>query len=130
MAEVSTNASSQNQDEAQRRRRIAWLLHKAIVESSAVAAVEAGAPEPPPPTDASSSRDDSSAAARVIGFLQVIGEASPACIRESLGLSRSSSFRVLQSLAHSRVITTHGRTRNLVYRLNEQAPPPEQVALN
>ena len=130
MSTVSTMVPLPDEDDARRRRRIAWLLHKAIVDSSAVAAVELRSPETYEGKIASSWGDDSSDAARVVRFLQVIGEASPACIRDSLGLSRSGSFRVLQALAHSRVISTRGRTRNLVYCLNEQAPPIEKVALN
>jgi hypothetical protein len=67
---------------------------------------------------------------RVIRFLRVTGQSSPATIRDSLGLSRSGTFRVLQALTHARRIVSHGHTRTLVYRLNERAPMPDRIELN
>lgn len=126
---ASTGATSSAEEQI-RHRRIAALLHKAIVEYAADRAVQDRHTDTQSIPESEVRETEESDAQRVIGFLRITGEASPASIRNSLGLSRSSSFRVLQSLAHSRCIVSCGRTRNLVYRLNEQAPAPNKVALN
>ena len=117
-------------DGPQRRRRIAELLHKAMGEMDST--------QPSSPTEFSipSSSNVTPIAAelsdpeRVVRFLRITGESSPATIRTTLGLSRSGAFRVLQSLAHAQRIVSHGQTRTLVYRLNEREPPPDRLALN
>lgn len=118
-------------DGPRRRRRIAELLHKAIVE------VESTLPSPGPEASTAARADapvaiqkDLPDSERVIHFLRVTGQSSPASIRESLGLSRSGTFRVLQALTHARRIVSHGQTRTLVYRLNEREPPLGRIDLN
>jgi recombinational DNA repair ATPase RecF len=116
-------------DGSQRRRRIAELLHKAISE------LESTQPSSPSDSSTPASSNVTPAAElsdpeRVVRFLRITGESSPATIRTTLGLSRSGAFRVLQSLAHAQRIVSHGQTRTLVYRLNEREPPPDRLALN
>lgn len=118
-------------DGPRRRRRIAELLHKAMVE------VESTLPSSDPEDSIAAEADtpvamqaDLPDSERVVRFLRVTGQSSPANIRNSLGLSRSGTFRVLQALTHARRIVSHGHTRTLVYRLNERAPMPDRIELN
>lgn len=115
-------------DGPQRRRRIAELLHKAIseLESTQPSPTEFSIPASSNVTPVAELSDPE----RVVRFLRITGESSPATIRTILGLSRSGAFRVLQSLAHAQRIVSHGQTRTLVYRLNEREPPPDRLALN
>lgn len=115
-------------DGPHRRRRIAELLHKAIseLESTQLSSTEFFTPASSNVTPAAELSDPE----RVVRFLRITGESSPATIRTTLGLSRSGAFRVLQSLAHAQRIVSHGQTRTLVYRLNEREPPPDRLALN
>lgn len=115
-------------DGPQRRRRIAELLHKAIseLESTQPSPIEFPTPASANVTPVAELSDPE----RVVRFLRITGESSPATIRTTLGLSRSGAFRVLQSLAHAQRIVSHGQTRTLVYRLNEREPPPDRLALN
>jgi len=110
-----------------RRRRIAELLCKAIQMASVSDALEVSATPDVPARPASVALSEGD---RVLNFLRVVGEASPAAIRQSLGLSRSGVFRTLQRLAHERQVAAHGQTRTLVYRLTRDAPPPDRIALN
>lgn len=129
MSDVDTITSSRG--EPLRRKRIAQLLLKAILQTETEDAVRpAIAPDSESSISIAGAQPDASNAERVVQFLRVTGEASPVSIRSSLGLSRSGAFRILQSLAHSRRIVTHGQTRALVYRLNEREPPPEKLELN
>ncbi len=118
-------------DSPRRRRRIAELLHKAMVEVESTllspeheASVAAHADAPV------AIQTDLPDSARVIRLLRVTGQSSPANIRDSLGLSRSGTFRVLQALTHARRIVSHGQTRTLVYRLNERETPLGRIDLN
>lgn len=125
------DAISSSSDVSQRRHRIAQLLHKAILQADAHSAIELDfATQPEPESVAADFPPDVPDTERVIQFLRVTGEASPASIRSSLGLSRTGAFRVLQSLAHSRLVVTRGQTRTLVYRLNEREPSPDKLELN
>lgn len=115
----------------QRRHRIAQLLHKAMLQADAHNAIQLDfSAQTEPESVFTDIPPDVPDTERVIQFLRVTGEASPASIRSSLGLSRSGAFRVLQSLAHSRQIVTRGQTRTLVYRLNEREPSPDKLELN
>ena len=115
-------------DSPRRRRRIAELLHKAIVEVESTL--------PLPEHEASTAADAADPVAIQTDLpdservLRVTGQSSPANIRDSLGLSRSGTFRVLQALTHARRIVSHGQTRTLVYRLNEREPPMGRIDLN
>lgn len=114
-----------------RRHRIAQLLHQAMLHADAHDAIDPATPtEAEPEPVFAGVQLAAPDAERVIQFLRVTGEASPASIRSSLGLSRTGAFRVLQSLAHSRRVVTHGQTRTLVYRLNEREPSPDKLELN
>jgi hypothetical protein len=114
-----------------RRHRIAELLHKAMLQADAHDALDlATSTEAEPESVSSDIQSDLPDTERVVQFLRVTGAASPASIRSSLGLSRTGAFRVLQSLAHSRRVVTHGQTRTLVYRLNEREPSPDKLELN
>lgn len=119
--------------ELSRRRRIAELLCKAILlaeADDAVAAAEraAGVDVPTVPDEATNERNEESD--RVLQFLSVVRAASPATIRESLGISRSTVYRALQRLSREQQVIAEGQTRMLVYRLNQAEPPPETIALN
>jgi DNA-binding transcriptional ArsR family regulator len=125
--------SSVGMTEASRRRRIAELLCKAILlaeANDAVAAVEraAGVDVPTDPDEATNERNEESD--RVLQFLGVVREASPATIRESLGISRSTVYRALQRLSREQQVIAEGQTRMIVYRLNQAEPPPEKIELN
>jgi len=126
-----TDTISSESGAPRRRHRIAQLLHKAILEADTYDAVNLDAPTEVEPESVSRDfQSDIPDVERVIQFLRVAGEASPANIRSSLGLSRSGAFRVLQSLAHSQRVVTRGQTRTLVYCLNEREPSPEKLELN
>ena len=119
--------------ESSRRRRIAELLCKAILlaeAKDAVAAAEraAGVDVPTEPDVATNERSEESD--RVLQFLSVVREASPATIRESLGISRSTVYRALQRLSREQQVIAEGQTRMIVYRLNQAEPPPEKIELN
>ena len=119
--------------ESSRRRRIAELLCKAILlaeANDAVAAAEraAGVDVATEPDQVTSERNEESD--RVLQFLSVVREASPATIRESLGISRSTVYRALQRLAREQQVIAEGQTRMIVYRLNQAEPPPEKIELN
>jgi hypothetical protein len=125
--------SADGMTESSRRRRIAELLCKAILlaeANDAVAAAEraAGVDVPTEPDEATNERNEESD--RVLQFLSVVREASPATIRESLGISRSTVYRALQRLSREQQVIAEGQTRMIVYRLNQAEPPPEKVELN
>ena len=125
--------STDGMTESSRRRRIAELLCKAILlaeANDAVAAAEraAGVDVPTEPDEATNERNEESD--RVLQFLSVVREASPATIRESLGISRSTVYRALQRLSREQQVIAEGQTRMIVYRLNQAEPPPEKIELN
>lgn len=126
-------ASAVEMTEPSRRRRIAELLCKAILlaeADDAVVAAEraAGVEVPTVPDEETNERSEESD--RVLQFLSVVRAASPATIRESLGISRSTVYRALQRLSREQQVIAEGQTRMLVYRLNQAEPPPEKIALN
>ena len=125
--------STDGMTESSRRRRIAELLCKAILlaeANDAVVAAEraAGIDVPTVPDEATNERNEESD--RVLQFLSVVREASPATIRESLGISRSTVYRVLQRLSREQQVIAEGQTRMIVYRLNQAEPPPEKIEFN
>ncbi len=67
---------------------------------------------------------------QILEFLKISGGASPAVIRNSLGLSRSRVYRSLQRLSQERQVHAHGQTRDLVYQLNQTEPPPDMIGMN
>ena len=118
--------------EPQRLRRIAELLCKAIVLTEASRAVQ---PEARPidsdgPVVLPSFRDESSGDDRILNYLAFVGTASPAVIRSSLGLSRTSTHRALRRLSSAGNIVASGQTRGVAYRLSQGEPPPEKIRLN
>lgn len=66
--------------------------------------------------------DESAPEMKVLGYLRKISEASPAEIRATVGLSRSTTYRTLQRLHSQRRVTCHGRTKALVYRIPDIDP--------
>jgi CRP-like cAMP-binding protein len=68
----------------------------------------------PPPSDPPS---DEGAAPRdqVIAYLQRHGEVSPLELRLSLGLSRTTAYRLFQRLLDSGTIAIRGNTRSVTY---------------
>lgn len=108
--------------EDQRIRRICELLSKAmildaasrIVSSAAVAAEAIPRATSPEQVIAESGSD----LARIGSYLALIGEASPAMIRETLGLPRMRIYRAAQRLLAAGKIVISGQTRTVVYRLS------------
>jgi DNA-binding transcriptional ArsR family regulator len=120
-------------NDAGRRRRIAELLCKAMLlteASDAVTAAEgaAGFNRLEKDSTAITTRDEESD--QILQFLSVVREASPAMIRESLGVSRSAVYRTLRRLSREQLVISEGQTRMLVYRLNQAEPPPEILERN
>lgn len=120
-------------NDVSRRRRIAELLCKAmlLVEASdAVATAEGAAGFDPLERESTAitTRDEESD--QILQFLSVVREASPAMIRESLGVSRSAVYRALRRLSREQRVVSEGQTRMLVYRLNQAEPPPEMLERN
>jgi biotin operon repressor len=118
--------------DAGRLRRIAELLCKAIVLTEASQAVQAGScrTNSDVPVASPSLRDPSSGDDRILNYLAFVGTASPAVIRSSLGLSRTSTHRALRRLSSAGNVVASGQTRGVVYRLSEGEPPPEKIGLN
>lgn len=118
--------------DAGRLRRIAELLCKAIVLTEASQAVQ---PEARPtdsngPVALPSFGDASSGDDRILNYIAFVGTASPAVIRSSLGLSRTSTHRALRRLSSAGDIVASGQTRGVVYRLSQGEPPPDKIGLN
>jgi uncharacterized membrane protein len=120
--------------DAQRLRRIAELLCKAIVLTEASRAVQplprpADSGEsvvPPSFLDAAAPSEDD----RISSYLAFVGGASPAVIRSTLGMSRTGTYRALHRLTAAGSIVASGQTRGLVYRLNQGEPPADKIGLN
>ena len=111
-----------------RVRRISALLCKAVMLAEAKRMVQppsAGA-EPMAPEKGDVTDIDE----RILNFLRGSGEASPLLIRSALGIPRSTAYWSFLRLRRAGQIVGNGRARALIYRLNEQEPPPEIIALN
>lgn len=126
--------SGGNLSEAERLRRIAELLCKAIARTAAIGVVAAPVPvdsgEHSPPRPGFMTVDNDAEAERVISYLRFVGSAAPAMIRGTLGLSRTGTHRVLIRLARAGKIIVSGKTRNIAYRLKELEPPADRIMLN
>lgn len=117
--------------DTQRVQRIAALLCKAIVISEARAAVNDSAGESDDDASAmENTANDRSDERRVLGYLELAGQASPLSIRTALGLSRSSAYRILQRLNVDGQIVASGQTRSISYCLNRVQPPLDKIGLN
>lgn len=119
--------------EADRRRRIAELLCKAIYSaeaSDAVAGAERAAGVDSPEEELAATITQNKESNQVLRFLSVVREASPGMIRESLGVSRSTVYRALRRLSREQQVISAGQTRMLVYRFNQAEPPPEMLERN
>jgi hypothetical protein len=108
--------------EEQRIRRICELLSKALVldaasriVSPAVIAAEA---TPRTTSPEQTIAESSSDLTRIESYLALIGEASPAMIRETLGLPRMRIYRAAQRLLGTGKIVISGQTRTVTYRLS------------
>ncbi len=116
----------------QRIRRICELLSKAMIldavgriVSPTVATAEA-APKAILPEQVVV--ETGSDVARIESYLVLIGEASPAMIRETLGLPRMRIYRAAQRLLAAGTIMVSGQTRTVTYRLS--AAPTEKLSHN
>ena len=122
MTNVSRISTSDALTEDQRISRICELLSKAVVldaasriVSPAAAAAEA-APRATSPEQ--SIAECGSDIARIESYLALMGEASPAMIRETLGLPRMRIYRAAQRLLAAGSIVVSGQTRMVTYRLS------------
>jgi hypothetical protein len=118
---------------AERRRRVAELLCKAISLAESKRVVESppssnelvvSASAPTTPNDVGSEE------LRILDYLELAGRGSPAAIREALGLSRSATYRALHRLTIAGRVRPSGQTRMLAYQLNQSEPPPHKISLN
>lgn len=108
--------------EDQRLRRICELLSKAVVLDAAsrvlsptVASIEATPRASSPEQLVAEAGSD---VTRIESYLALIGEASPAMIRETLGLPRMRIYRAAQRLLAAGRIVVSGQTRTVTYRLS------------
>ena len=122
MNHPSRIASTDALPDDQRIRRICELLSKAMIldaagriVSAAVVAAE-GAPNVTMPEQVVA--ETGSDVARIESYLALVGEASPAMIRETLGLPRMRIYRAAQRALAAGEITVSGQTRTVTYRLN------------
>lgn len=112
---LSTHSSIMPEHE--RMQRIgAWVCRLAIA-----------APVTPTPKSAHDESADTKqfsgdASVRIMSYLRRRIEASPLEIRHSVGLSRSMTYRTLQVLHGSGLVTSVGKTKNLVYRAAQADP--------
>jgi len=111
----------------QRIRRICELLSKAMILEVAgrIVSPAAAAAESAPKLNLPEQlvAETGSDVARIESYLALIGEASPAMIRETLGLPRMRIYRAAQRSLAAGTITVSGQTRTVTYRLN---PPQAQ----
>lgn len=104
--------------EQPRIRRICDLLAKAIVLDAACQAVSArtkgirGGGEGNEANRVGASDD-----ARIEGYLRFVGAASPAAMREALGMSRMRVYRAVHRMLGLGKVVPFGRTRTQAYRL-------------
>jgi hypothetical protein len=116
----------------QRIRRICELLSKAMILDVAgrIVSPAAAAAEAIPKTTRPEQlvAETGSDVARIESYLALIGEASPAMIRETLGLPRMRIYRAAQRLLAAGTIMVSGQTRTVTYRLS--AAPTEKLSHN
>lgn len=128
---IETRPHTERLSDRARVQRIAALLCKAIMRLEAQQAVSGALLQIPVATLVSGVDDDDvSADDRIVSYLRFVDSASPATIRESLGLSRSTAHRALSRLTRRGSVVCSGQTRTLAYRLSVTAPCPEKLALN
>ncbi len=110
--------------EDQRIRRICELLSKAMVldAASRIVSPAAVAAEAIPRTTSPEQviAESGSDLGRIESYLALIGEASPAMIRETLGLPRMRIYRAAQRLLVAGKIVISGQTRTVTYRLSPE----------
>lgn len=107
--------------------RIAALLCKAVMLAEAKRMVlPAGIVTPAPQERAERIDTDH----RILNYLRLSGEATPLVIRGALGLTRSTAYRSFLRLQQAGHILGTGRASALIYRLNQQEPPPDRIGLN
>ena len=109
--------ASDGLSEGQRWNRICELLSKAVVRDWAsrivVERAASGAPaEPRVPVAAASD------GARILSYLSLVGEASSAQIRETLGLSKMQVYRAVHPLVMSGRVMAKGHSRMTSYALS------------
>ena len=126
---------SANLTESERLQRVAEILSAAILRSTAGEAIQdhptASAADGEPMHQSSRGPEaKASDGERVMHYLGLMRAASPLDIRGALGLSRSTTWRVLQRLSREGRIVGMGQTRQLVYQLKSQEPPADKVWQN
>jgi hypothetical protein len=119
--------------EAQRLRRVAELLCKAIVLAEVKRVVEpvhVADGDDNPGHCSARPNDTGSEEIRILDYLELRGRGSPVSIREALGLSRSATYRALHRLTVAGHVIPSGQTRMLAYQLNKAEPCPQKIGLN
>ena len=95
--------------EEERLRRIGAFMCR-LARSQPIEPAKALPPPRDPPSDESTAPRD-----QVIAYLQRHGEASPQELRLSLGLTRTTGYRLFQQLLDSGTIAVRGNTRSVTY---------------
>lgn len=103
---------------------IAVLLAKAILIADAKRALAS------PETSGTLDKSGDSLDERILHFLRVSGRGSPAVIRQTLGLSKTTAYRAIVRLTATGAIVATGQTRALAYILAEREPTPAIIARN
>ncbi len=120
--------------EPERLGRVAEILCGAILRTTAGTAIQdintESATDGPLCIGARASGGKGSEEERIIHYLRLMRAASPVDIRGALGLSRSTTWRVLQRLAKAGRVVGTGHTRQLMYQLNSAAPSADQLWRN
>jgi hypothetical protein len=114
---------------SERTRCIAELLVKAILLANACEAVPPSA-EGDNPIESAFPDDRYPEDARIVRYLEVVGQAPPGVIREALGLPKTSAYRAFLRLTAGGRIASAGRSRGIAYSLVEREPPPDKIGLN
>lgn len=104
--------------EEQRLNRICELLSKAVLRDWASRIVdERGVGRAPEETQFPMS--EASDRTRILSYLSLVGEASSALIRETLGLSKMRVYRAIHPLVLSGRVTANGQSRRRTYALSQ-----------
>ena len=108
-----------------RVKRICELLSKAVVRDLASRVVVTDQPQP---TTKEMTGQSAPHSTRLLSYLQLVGEASPAVMRETLGLSQMQVYRALQPLLRSGRVEARGLSRDVVYVVTRSEA--DKAALN
>lgn len=111
----------------ERTDRIAVLLCKAVMLGEARRMVR---PLEMPQSIPANRSEPSDIDHRILNYLRVSREATPLVIRGALGLARTTAYRSFMRLQQAGHISGIGQKSALIYRLNQQEPPPEKIGRN